>query len=125
MLVIWNERAKPIFARCGADRRVTSSPAKRMLPASGRRLPASWLMSVVLPAPLGPMMACVSPSRRSRSTPSVAASAPKDLRSPRASRIASAILAASGQEPGEPAPEIQHREHQQRAEDDLPVLGPA
>ena len=38
-----------------------SRPSKRMLPASGAISPASWLTSVVLPAPLGPMTACTSP----------------------------------------------------------------
>jgi len=50
-----------------------------MRPVSGRRFPASWLMSVVLPAPLGPMIACVSPSRTSSVTWSVAFSAPNAL----------------------------------------------
>src|SRR5919109_1083595 len=119
MLVIWKERARPLRARRGAGRLVTSSPAKTMRPASGTRLPASWLMSVVLPAPFGPMMACVSPSRTSRSMPSVARSAPKVFTSWRTSSIG-LIENAS-----ESASEEDHREDEERAEDHLPVLGPA
>src|SRR5205809_850695 len=54
MLVIWNERASPSRERAGASSDVTSRPAKRVVPASGRRSPASWPISVVLPAPFGP-----------------------------------------------------------------------
>src|SRR6267142_5038792 len=119
MLVIWNERARPLRARRGAGRRVMSSPAKRMRPLSGRRLPASWPMKVVLPAPFGPMMACVSPSRTSRSMPSLARSAPKLFVSPLTSSIGLV------EDPRQAAAEEDHREDQQRAEDHLPVLRPA
>ena len=43
-----------------------SRPSKRMRPASGAISPASWPISVVLPAPLGPMMACSSPVRHAK-----------------------------------------------------------
>src|SRR6185436_93599 len=119
MLVIWNERARPMRARRGAGRRVMSSPAKRMLPPSGSSMPASWPMSVVLPAPFGPMMASVSPSRTSRSTPSVARSAPKLFVRARTSSIGLA------EDAGEAAAEEDDREDEQRAHDDLPVLDPA
>ena len=59
-------RAASAPARASA---VMSSPAKRIVPASGRRSPASWPMSVVLPAPFGPMIACVSPWRTSSVDP--------------------------------------------------------
>src|ERR1700704_1637366 len=100
-----------------------SSPRKRIRPESGRRLPASWPMNVVLPAPLGPMIAWVSPSSTSRSTPSVALSAPKPLCRPLTSRRLFSIRTA--EDPGETALEEHHREHEQRPEDHLPVLGPA
>src|SRR2546430_14722457 len=102
MLVIWNERARPLRARLGAGRRVTSWPAKRMRPASERRLPASWLISVVLPAPLGPMTASVSPSCTSRSTLSEARSAPKLLQRPLTSSI------GLEEDTGQPAAEEDH-----------------
>src|SRR6185295_16844480 len=119
MLVIWNERARPRRARRGALRAVTSSPAKRMVPASGRRSPASWPMSVVFPAPFGPMMAWVSPSSTFRLTPSVARSAPKLLTRFETSSI------GLGEDAGEAAAEEDHGKDQQRPEDHLPVLRPS
>src|SRR5712664_1353647 len=119
MLVIWNERARPLLARLWAGSAVMSSPPKRIRPASGRRLPASWAISVVLPAPFGPIIACVSPSRTSRSMPSLARSAPKFLERPLTSSIGLV------EDAGEAAFEEDHREHEQRTEDHLPVLGPA
>src|SRR2546428_2562257 len=120
MLVIWNERARPLRERFGDERGVMSSPAKRMRPASGRRLPASWLISVVLPAPLGPMTASVSPSCTSRSTLSEARSAPKFLRKPSTLRRTLVMF----QKTGQAALEKNHRQHEQRPEDHLPVLRP-
>src|SRR3954470_6401766 len=119
MLVIWNERASPLRARRDAGSRVTSSPPNTMRPPSGLRLPASWPMKVVLPAPFGPMMACVSPSRTSKSMPSVARSAPKLFVSWRTSSIRFV------ENPREAAAEEDHRDNQQRTEDHLPMLGPS
>src|SRR5215470_5891186 len=121
MLVIWNERARPLCARAGADSRVTSSPAKRTVPRSGRTSPASWPISVVFPAPFGPMIAWVSPRRTSRSMPSLARSAPKRFTKPRISRM---LIMLAQHQAGEAAPEEQHREHEERPQDDLPVRGP-
>src|SRR3982751_5739678 len=94
-----------------------SSPANAMRPASGRRLPASWLMKVVLPAPLGPMTAWVSPSLTSKSIASLARSAPKFFVSPRTSSI------GFEKHPGQAALEENDRQDEQRSEPDLPVLG--
>src|SRR6185503_670537 len=105
-------------ARREADRTVTSVPAKRTVPASGRRLPASWLMKVVLPAPFGPITACVSPSATSKSMPSLAFSAPKFL-----TRFLTSSIGLV-EDAGETAAEEDHREHEQGSEDHLPVLGP-
>ena len=52
-------RAQPV--RLAAD--ATSRPSSRTCPASGRRKPFSRLNSVVLPAPFGPMMPRIVPSR--------------------------------------------------------------
>src|SRR5258707_9397865 len=123
MLVIWNERANPRRARAGAESAVMSSPAKRTRPRSGRRSPASWLISVVLPAPFGPMMAWVSPSRISRLTSSHARSAPKLLVRPLTSSRVLFILAE--EQSREAALEEEHRQHQERPEDELPVRSPA
>src|SRR6266436_3517744 len=123
MLVIWKERANPRRARAGAESAVMSSPAKRTRPRSGSRLPASWLIRVVLPAPFGPMIAWVSPSRISRSTSSLARSAPKLFLKPRTSSRVLFILAE--EQSREAAPQEKHRQHQERPENQLPVLRPA
>src|SRR5207237_573939 len=117
MLVIWKERASPLRARRAARRCVTSSPAKKMRPLSGRRSPASWLMKVVLPAPFGPMIACVSPSRTARSMRSLARSAPKVFVRARTSSVAL-------EDAGEAPLEEDDRHHEERPEDregDRPV----
>ena len=49
-----------------------SWPLKRTVPPLGGSTPVSTLMSVDLPAPLGPMMETNSPSRIDRLTPSSA-----------------------------------------------------
>src|SRR5260221_57952 len=53
-----------------------SAPARRMEPACGSNCPVSWLISVVLPAPFGPMIACNSPFATSSETLSVAVMPP-------------------------------------------------
>jgi hypothetical protein len=55
---------------------VMSRPRKRMAPARGRIMPAMVRISVVLPAPLAPMMATRSPSPTSSATPSSACASP-------------------------------------------------
>ena len=70
--VIWNERARPSALRRQAGTRVMSRPAKRMVPAMRRSCPVNWLISVVLPAPFGPMIACNSPFATSSERWSVA-----------------------------------------------------
>src|SRR5258706_7870000 len=123
MLVIWKERGKPRRASAGAGSDVMSSPAKRTRPRSGRRSPASWLISVVLPAPFGPEMAWVSPSRISRLISSHARRAPKVLgRSLTSSRV---LFILAEEQSREAAPQEKHRHHQERPEDQLPVHGPA
>src|SRR5262249_39218165 len=50
---------------------------KKIVPRSVVTLPEIWPMSVVLPAPLGPMRACTSPCATSSATLSVATTPPK------------------------------------------------
>src|ERR1700716_3597841 len=114
MLVIWNERASPRLARLLAGSAGMSSPAKRVPPASGRRLPASCAISVVLPAPFGPMTACVSPSSTSSSMPALARKAPKLLY--RACTSRRFLFIGTEKHSGEAALEKHHREHEQRPE---------
>src|SRR4029079_11180879 len=97
-----------------------SSPEKRIVPLSGRSMPESWPMSVVLPAPLGPMMAWVSPSLTARSTWSVARSAPKLLHSWRTS--SRPLLMPSPEQAGEAALGEDDDEDEDDAEVELPVV---
>ena len=77
----WNDRAKPAAARACTGKPVISRPPNRMLPESGATSPEIWLISVVFPAPFGPMTACSSHGMRSKVTSSVTTRAPNDLRS--------------------------------------------
>src|SRR4029434_9328394 len=66
-------------------------PRNKTLPALGDKSPDTILIKVVLPAPLGPMTACSSPTSTSRDTLSTAARPPKFLVNPRTLRIGSII----------------------------------
>ena len=69
--VIWYERASPRRTRRSMGMRVTSTPSSSTRPPSGRSSPLNWPISVVLPAPLGPITACSSPGRTSSDRSSV------------------------------------------------------
>ena len=58
-------------------------PNTSTVPASGRDSPSTMSMVVVLPAPLGPRKATISPGSTVRSRPSTAVTGPKRLVSPR------------------------------------------
>ncbi len=77
--MIWNERASPNRLRRYIGSAVMSMPAKRMRPESGRNWPPSWPISVVLPAPFGPITACNSPSATASVRSSVATMPSKRL----------------------------------------------
>src|ERR1700712_5521886 len=96
-----------------------------MLPESGSNCPVSWLISVVLPAPLGPMIACNSPLATSSERLSVAVMPPNrrtrfSTRS-KGSPKGSATLQPPQHAHDAAAPE-QHDQEQQRAHDQRPVL---
>src|SRR5690349_9872834 len=96
-----------------------------MLPPSGASVPAIWLISVVLPAPFGPMMAWSSPGITSSVTPSVTSNPPKRLLRFSSRRMGS-VTAPSRNPRGQtnqPAARKHHNKDQQRTEDHLPVLG--
>src|SRR5678815_654415 len=126
MLVRWKERPIPRRQRsCGAIP-VTSRSLNTTRPLSGSRWPVIRLKSVVLPAPLGPMMALMDPRGTVNDTPPTALKPPKLLVTLRTSSTDGA--------PHEPAPERDHRagqparEHEEQddqdaAEDQRPVLG--
>src|ERR1700738_3101539 len=125
--VIWNERARPRSARRWIGSAVTSSPPNTILPPSGPSSPEIWLISVVLPAPFGPITACSSPGRTSSVTSSVTRSPPKFLVSPsmRSTGSATDHSPQRGHEPDQPAGREHRNQHQQRPEDHLPVFGDA
>src|SRR5258705_8572803 len=89
ILVIWYERASPLWEiRCGGSP-ATSSPFRTMRPLVGRRTPVTQLKKVLLPAPLGPMMARISPRGTVRLTLPTAVRPPKRMVRPSVRRIAS------------------------------------
>src|SRR5882757_4581183 len=121
--VIWKERASPSRTRACVGRRVTSRPANWMVPESGLRLPVSWPTSVVLPAPLGPIRAWISPGRTSIETESVAKRPPKRLI--RRSVESSGSAMTSPEQGVDAAFCVERDQHQHRPEYDLPVFPPA
>src|SRR4051794_18596947 len=92
-----------------------------MLPELGINCPVSWLISVVLPAPLGPMMACNSPGTTSSDRLSVARIPPK-----RRTRFSTRSKESTTAEPPEQAHDAaareQHDQQQQRPHDQRPVF---
>src|SRR5437588_9181976 len=93
-----------------------------MAPEFGINCPVSWLISVVLPAPFGPMMACSSPRATSSDRLSVARMPPK-----RRTRFSTRSKGSATAKPPEHAHDAttreQHDQQQQRAHDQRPVFG--
>src|SRR5215470_11212159 len=98
-----------------------SPPAKWMRPPPGAISPASCPISVVLPAPLGPMMACNSPFGTASEMASQATTPPKRLVNPSISRRAS-LTARRLEHAVDPAAREQHDQEKHRTKDDLPVF---
>src|SRR4029077_9709698 len=118
----------PSRAIRSAERPAISRSSKRMAPALGARSPESMLMSVVLPAPLGPITACTSPRRSSSETSLTAARPPNCLESPLTRRIGSVIgdlrraAAQPKREPTDAARQQQHREDDEDSHRQQPML---
>src|SRR5690242_9782233 len=85
----------PSLTRLACVTAVMSLPLNSTCPAVGLSTPVSRLISVVLPAPFGPMSACLAPTPSLKSTLRVAASAPKLMDSCRVSRSGVVMLACS------------------------------
>src|SRR5499425_3375891 len=126
MFVRWKERPMPRRQiSCGAMP-VTSRSLKRTLPASGRRCPVIRLKTVVLPAPLGPMMALIEPRGTLKLTPPTAWKPAKLLRRPWTSSTGDSGAAAPQEEShrARDAPREHEEEHDQDGtQDEGPVLG--
>src|SRR4051794_21313466 len=75
----WASRAEPKNER--------SPPSTASEPASGRSTPERILTNVLLPAPLSPTSAVISPGRTSIAPFTRACTAPKALLTPRAARV--------------------------------------
>ena len=56
-VLIWNVRASPFFTRASGLWPVISSPSRKICPESGFSIPVIRFISVVLPAPFGPISA--------------------------------------------------------------------
>src|SRR5215470_4036428 len=100
-----------------------------MCPASGPRAPVTRLKNVVLPAPLGPMIAWIPPASTARSSFESTTSFPKLRESP--STASSGTLTAQ-REPGQQGcieqplrPHEHQGEDEQAVEDLAPVFHPA
>ena len=79
-----------------------SSPSSRMRPADGRSTPVSRLMTVVLPAPLGPISAWRAPFSILSDRPATAVRPPKCFSRPTVSSTAAMVSALR---PAGPRPE--------------------
>src|SRR5215472_11453931 len=125
MFVRWKERPMPRRQRsCGAIP-VTSRSLKRTLPASGRRCPVIRLKSVVLPAPLGPMMALIEPRGTLKLTPPTAWKPAKLLRRPWTSSTGDSRAGApqeQGRRAGDAPREYEEEHHENGPEHERPVL---
>src|SRR5207302_5630459 len=116
----------PSAARRAGPSRDMSAPAKRIVPESGLSSPESWPIRVVLPAPLGPITAWISPGATDSETPPVATRPPKRLVRPAVSSSASATAPPRGRkEAVKPGLREQHDQDQERSEHRLPMLGQA
>src|SRR5713101_8813272 len=98
-----------------------SAPARRTVPECGSSCPVSWLISVVLPAPFGPMIACNSPRATSSETLSVATMPPNRRTRFSTQSKGSATTQPPQQAKNAAAPE-QHDQQQQRTHDERPVF---
>jgi len=79
----------PRLAICAEDLPVISLPSRKTCPRDGVMKLVSRLKKVVFPAPLGPMIAWMSPLRTDRETSSTAVNPLKSLPNARASRMMS------------------------------------
>src|SRR6266851_7059150 len=92
-----------------------------MVPEFGGSCPVSWLISVVLPAPFGPMIACNSPLETSSERLSVA-TIPPNRRTSFSTRSKGSATAQPPEQAQDAAAPEQHDQQQQRAHDHRPVL---
>src|SRR5262249_30645126 len=125
MLVRWNERPMPRRQRSWGAMPVTSRPLNTTVPVSGRRWPVMRLNRVVLPAPLGPMIAPIDPPATRKVTPPTAWNPSKLFRRSLTSSTGAPPGEPRGHDggrPGEAAREDEEQDDEDGAEDQRPVL---
>src|SRR5437763_15824812 len=93
-----------------------------MVPEFGVNWPVNWLISVVLPAPFGPMMACSSPGTTSSERLSVA-TMPPNRRIRFSTRNRGSATRKPPQYSHDAAAREQHDQQQQRPHDHRPIFG--
>ena len=76
-VLIWKVRVRPWRTRAAAGACVMSLPSSRMRPESGLSCPVIRLISVVLPAPFGPISAWRAPRGSASETSRATCSEPK------------------------------------------------
>src|SRR5690606_38751475 len=118
----WKARPRPRWQRWNEGSLVMSVPSSSMVPVLGSNSPERRFKVVVLPAPLGPMIAKISPRSTSNERPPTAARPPKlrprsvALRSGSATcRLLSALARQSPEEPDDAAWHEQNRDDQHHA----------
>ena len=72
----WKMQTTPAALAADGVAKLTSSPSRRMLPASGCTTPATILIRVDLPAPFSPSTAWILPRSQAKSTSSSARTPP-------------------------------------------------
>src|SRR6478735_4057417 len=93
-----------------------------MAPEFGVNCPVSWLISVVLPAPLGPMIACNSPGATSSDRLSVARM-PPNRRTRFSTRSKGSATAHPPEQAHDAAAREQHDQQQKGPHDQRPIFG--
>ncbi|MNE57379.1 hypothetical protein D3C80_1523410 [compost metagenome] len=83
----WKVRLKPMRATCREVLPLMRSPLNSTSPLLGESTPDNWLNRVLLPAPLGPIRARISPAWMSRLMSLLATKPPKRLVTLRAWRM--------------------------------------
>src|SRR5258708_34287469 len=92
-----------------------------MVPEFGASCPVNWLISVVLPAPLGPMIACSSPLMTSSDKLSVAVM-PPNRRTRFSTRSKGSATAHPPEQAHDAAAGEQHDQQQHWAHDHCPIF---
>src|SRR5690349_2592739 len=111
-----------------AESPAISRPSRWIEPPLGSRSPERMLISVVLPAPLGPITACTSPIRSMSETSLTAERPPNCFESAVASRTGSVISDLRRAAPGaesqsaDPARQEQDRQHDEDPHRQQPML---